>query len=149
MRRLPRRLALWGGAAAIASGGFAFMATNVVGGSSAGEGTGAVSGYKVSSIHYTVTPDHYTGSTSLANFNKITFTLTSNATTTTANVAPTNVSVWFLKTGTHPWGHTEDCHSTGTWTKSTGTSGTGKFDCTTGTKIPVRTVTSIEVEANQ
>jgi hypothetical protein len=52
MRRLSRRLALWGGAAAIAGGGFAFMANNAVATSSAGEGVGAVTGYTVSAITY-------------------------------------------------------------------------------------------------
>ena len=52
MRRLPRRLALWGGAAAIASGGFAFMANNVVSATSAGEGANNVSGYTAYTTTY-------------------------------------------------------------------------------------------------
>ena len=52
MKRLPRRLALWGGAVAIAGGGFAFMANNAVSASSAGEGFNNISGYTVSGITY-------------------------------------------------------------------------------------------------
>lgn len=52
MSRLSRRLAVWGGAAAIAGGGFAFMANNTVAASNAGEGIGAISGYTVSGITY-------------------------------------------------------------------------------------------------
>ena len=62
MRIVPRRLFLWGGAAAIASAGFAFMAANTVDASSAGEGTGTVSGYTVSGISYTPIDNvYYTG----------------------------------------------------------------------------------------
>ena len=52
MIRLPRRLAIWGGAAAVAVGGFAFMASNSVGASYAGEGSQAVSGYTVYDVTY-------------------------------------------------------------------------------------------------
>lgn len=52
MSILPRRLVLWGGAAVVASAGFAFMASNTVGQSFAGEGANQVSGYSVSDIVY-------------------------------------------------------------------------------------------------
>lgn len=53
--RLPRRLALWGGAAAFAAGGFAFMASNVFTGPNfaAGAGTETVSGYTISTQTFT------------------------------------------------------------------------------------------------
>jgi hypothetical protein len=46
---------MWGGAAAIASAGFAYMATNTVSASSAGEGYGAVTGYITSNTTYDTT----------------------------------------------------------------------------------------------
>ena len=52
MRILPRRLLLFGGAAALAAGGFAFMASNTVGQSYSGEGSAAVSGYNVYDVVY-------------------------------------------------------------------------------------------------
>ena len=52
MSILPRRLLMWGGAAVVASAGFAFMASNTVGQSFAGEGANNVSGYAVSDIVY-------------------------------------------------------------------------------------------------
>ena len=52
MRIAPRRLFILGGALAIAAGGFAFMASNTVGQSNAGEGSASVSGYNVYNITY-------------------------------------------------------------------------------------------------
>lgn len=52
MSILSRRLFMWGGAAVVASAGFAFMASNTVGQSYAGEGANQVSGYTVSNIEY-------------------------------------------------------------------------------------------------
>lgn len=52
MRILPRRLLVLGGAVAIAACGFAYMASNTVDASSAGEGAAAVSGYHVYNIEY-------------------------------------------------------------------------------------------------
>lgn len=56
MFRLPRRLALIGGAAAIGAGAFAFMAGNNVRPSNVGEGSAAVSGYTVYNIDYSGVP---------------------------------------------------------------------------------------------
>lgn len=55
MSILTRRLALWGGAAAIATGGFAFMASNSFAGVTpgAGVGTHTVSGYVISNTEFT------------------------------------------------------------------------------------------------
>lgn len=53
MRIIPRRFLILGGALAVAAGGFAYMASNSVAASYAGEGSNAVSGYTVSNIDYT------------------------------------------------------------------------------------------------
>ena len=52
MLRLPRRLLIWGGAAVVALAGFAFMASNTIDASYAGEGSQTVSGYHVYDITY-------------------------------------------------------------------------------------------------
>jgi hypothetical protein len=59
MKKLPRRLLMWGGAAAIATAGFAYMASNSVAASSAGEGVGPVTGYQVSNTTYDTTCTGY------------------------------------------------------------------------------------------
>jgi hypothetical protein len=61
---LTRRLALWGGAVALAAGGFAFMASNAFTGGRPGAGTGTitVSGYTISNVNYQAC-----GSTTAAN----------------------------------------------------------------------------------
>lgn len=56
MRRVPRRLALWGGALAIAGGGFAFMASNTIHASYVGDSAQVVSGYTVYTIGYSGVP---------------------------------------------------------------------------------------------
>lgn len=51
----PRKKAIMGGvvvAGALGIGGFAFTASNTVPASKAGDGTGAVTGYVISSVHY-------------------------------------------------------------------------------------------------
>ena len=50
MSMLSRRLLMWGGAAAVASAGFAFMASNSLAVSGAGENYQAIAGYTVSNI---------------------------------------------------------------------------------------------------
>lgn len=52
MWRLPRRLLLWVGAAAIAATGFTFMASNTIDHSNAGEASQVVSGYHVYNLEY-------------------------------------------------------------------------------------------------
>ena len=55
LRKRPVRLALTLVAAiAVASGAYAFMASNTVPTSYAGDGQGTISGYAVSSVHYTL-----------------------------------------------------------------------------------------------
>lgn len=54
MRRLPRKLAMWGGATALAGAGFAFMASNTfTSAPAAGAGTVTVSGFTISSPTFT------------------------------------------------------------------------------------------------
>lgn len=96
MTRLPRRLALWGGAAAIASGGFAFMASNALATTSGGDGAAAVTGYTVSNITYT--PQETNGLTVLG---VVKFTLTSSCaaptTCASAYALPKTVSMFTAK----------------------------------------------------
>lgn len=118
MRILPRRLLLIGGALAVASAGFAYMANNLVNASSLGDGQGNVTGYTVSNISYpgviqykdyfncqtggSQTGDTATGGSSACDYyngittsfvTNVTFTLTSAATTAPANGKPSQVQL--------------------------------------------------------
>lgn len=62
MNRMIKRMVIPVGAAiALGSSGFAFMASNSVPLSRAGDGTGVISGYNVSNIHYTTLGDWQPG----------------------------------------------------------------------------------------
>ena len=67
-------------AAALATGAYAFTATNTVPGSSAGSGSGTISGYTVSAIAYQL------NTTTPSNIDSLTFTLNASATTAKAKV---------------------------------------------------------------
>ena len=67
-------------AAAMATGAYAFTATNTVPASSAGSGSGAISGYTVSAIAYTL------NATTPSDVDSLTFTLSANATTAKAKI---------------------------------------------------------------
>jgi hypothetical protein len=67
-------------AVALAFGAYAFTATNTVPGSSAGSGSGTISGYTVSAIAYQL--DAATPS----DIDSVTFTLNANATTAKAKI---------------------------------------------------------------
>ena len=67
-------------AAALALATFAFTASNTVPASKAGKGEGAISGYAVSSVAYTLS------SSSPANIDSVAFTLNAAATTVKAKV---------------------------------------------------------------
>jgi hypothetical protein len=66
-------------AAALSSGAYAFTATNTVPGTSAGSGSGAISGYTVSAVQYQLaaTP---------SDIDSVTFTLSASATTVEAKL---------------------------------------------------------------
>jgi hypothetical protein len=67
-------------AAALATGAYAFTATNTVPGSNAGSGSGAISGYTVSAVAYQL------NATTPSDIDSITFTLNANATTAKAKI---------------------------------------------------------------
>ena len=67
-------------AAALATGAYAFTATNTVPDSYAGSGSGTISGYTVSGIAYTL------NATTPSNIDSMTFTLNANAQTVKAKV---------------------------------------------------------------
>ena len=129
------------------------MASNNVLASSAGDGTGVISGYTVSHQHYTVNTHFYantptTGAYNDAVYTGVTFTLTTTATTPNATVVPTNVVAYAKKaTGAHPWGHTTTCH-TSNWS-IVGGHGTGTFHCTFTPVVGANTFFKLGVEANQ
>ena len=67
-------------AAALATGAYAFTATNTVPTSSAGAGAGTISGYTVSGIAYTL------NATTPSDIDSMTFTLNANATVVKAKI---------------------------------------------------------------
>ncbi len=169
MMRLSRRLALWGGAAAIAAGGFAFMASGVTNASSASEGDGGVTGYTASGIHYTLGSTNTCVNTNDGGNQEsflcaLTFTLTSVAVTTTASTVPAHVEAYLEKdtptkkeiTGTNSF---TSCSLVGTWTDGNGTTpGHGTYKCTflstevlgTGAhEWHIATIGNVDIEANQ
>ena len=155
MIRRHRRLALWGGAAAIAAGGFAFMASNAVGASSAGSGQGAVSGYAVSTISYQADartiacPTTGSGCVSATPATdsqtyllSVSFTLTAQGTT---KAQPGHVVAYPVTGATKtPWGHSYDCSVTN-WNPGTGS---GTATCTFDPVPPEATVVALRVAAN-
>jgi hypothetical protein len=76
--RFPRRriIVVCVIAAAVACGVFAYAATNTVPGSTAGAGSGAISGYTVSSVAYTL------NSTTPTNLDQVAFTIAPTAAST-------------------------------------------------------------------
>jgi hypothetical protein len=67
-------------AAALATGAYAFTATNTVPGSSAGSGSGTISGYTVSAVQYQL------NATTPSDIDSVTFTLSANASTAKAKI---------------------------------------------------------------
>lgn len=90
MRNLGRRLALWGGAAAIAGGGFSFTASNTVDSASVGAGTAPATGYTVTTVTWKSAKGP-TGDTFWVT--GVTLVLTSKAATAPADAIPTSVNV--------------------------------------------------------
>lgn len=84
MKRLGRKLMVPAFGAVVAAGGFAFLASNNVGASSAGNGDASISGYTVSDISYTHIPDDR--SPGYAVISSVTFTLDKAASQVTANI---------------------------------------------------------------
>lgn len=93
MFRLPRRFLMWGGAAVVAASGFAFMASNSVMASSAGDGSGTVTGYTAQNISYTVSKGPN------ARISGVSFTLVANSNDASALTKPSTVSVYFTQNG--------------------------------------------------
>jgi len=87
----PRRLLVLGGAVVFAGAGFAFMAGNTVSATNAGVGVGAISGYTVSNINYSITSQPLEpGDTFIGSF---TMTLSPD------NASASNVIAWFTNGG--------------------------------------------------
>jgi hypothetical protein len=87
----PRRLLMLGGAVVFAGAGFAFMAGNTVSATTAGVGVGAISGYTVSNINYSISSQPLVpGDTFIGSF-----TMTLNP----DNAPASNVIAWFTNGG--------------------------------------------------
>lgn len=163
--RIPfgRLLLVGGGAVVLATAGFAYMASNTISASSAGEGSAAVSGYSTGAISYN--PD-YPGSALCQTYSgkyvcyvgEVQFSLTSDAASAPANGAPTDVVVTLLHGNTvltteslvsefdaaNNW---EGCTLSG-WTSDSASANAGTVLCRVP-QTPIKDVTSVDVEANQ
>lgn len=151
MSMISRRLLVWGGAAAIGTAGFAFMASNAVAASSVGQGSGTVSGYTVSNPQY-VTNHYDSGSAGPGDYlNQVSFTLTSDSATAPANAEPSEVMVYTtgangmrnsdVVANGYGWAKTYDPNGTtpntsgpefcqiNNWTVGGSGAGTGKVTC--------------------
>lgn len=157
MMILPRRLLFMGGAAVVAAGGFAFMASNATPASSAGEGANAVSGYTVNHIQYSAEQGW---SNPLPNYSVSTvkFILTSDQAAAPANAQPAQVEAALETTGgtwqnltctIASWqiGTTGDYAVANGW--ATAGQGWGSLICNVPTPPMVSTVIGLDVEANQ
>jgi hypothetical protein len=96
--RSGRRLAVLAVFAIVAVSALGFAATNTVPGSKAGDGTGAITGYTVSGIHYVFDANNP------AEIDEVHFTLDAAATTVRAAVDGTNSS-----SCTNPSGNDWEC----------------------------------------
>ena len=160
MIRLPRRVLMWGGAAAVASAGFAFMASNSVAQSSAGEGSNTVTGYSASDIQYSV-EEGWGQAAPTESVSTVKFLLVSAADAAPANGAPAQLVANLQINGVYPASPNLTCTG-GTWTIGTAgdyavanhyaTVGQGWKSVTcnvVGGATPVAGVTGLDVEANQ
>ena len=87
MPRVRRRMVLVVAlAAALALATYAFTASNTVPGTKAGKGEGAITGYTVSAIAYTLS------TTNAANIDSVAFTLSASATTVKAKVVQSSTT---------------------------------------------------------
>ena len=87
MPRVRRRMVLVVAlAAALALATYAFTASNTVPGTKAGKGEGAITGYTVSGVAYTLS------TTNAANIDSVAFTLSASATTVKAKVVQSSTT---------------------------------------------------------
>jgi len=108
-------------ALAVASGVYAFAATNTVPGSTAGAGSGAISGYTVSNIQYTL------NSSNPANLDAVGFT-----------IAPAAASTVKIQVA-----------AVGAWYNCTNAAGTVSCNTTVGTQATAAGATQLTVVAAQ
>ena len=101
MNRIMKRMALPVGAAIIlGSSGFAFMASNTVPESFAGQGQATISGYVVSNISYDLVTDlGHDGDVATSSIQWVNFTLNHKAKTVQAKVNDTNYNTCFNSSG--------------------------------------------------
>jgi len=145
MIRAPRRLLMWVGAAVLAAGGFAFMASNSVAASSAGQGQAPVTGYTVSNVSYSAEQGWGQANPTFS-VSTVKFIITANSTVAPANNEPAQVEVTLLGTGATPLASPGTVTS---WTIDPTTHvGSGAVVANVPA-TPVSQITGLDVEANQ
>jgi hypothetical protein len=143
MNRTVRRLVIPGVGVVLATSGFAFMASNTVAQSSAGQGQATVSGYTVSGINYS-TEQGWGKPSPIYSVSTAKFVITSNATSAPANGVPAGVHASLLGTSAA----TSDCTIVN-WTVNGSGQGTSPVVCDFSSPPNVADVTGLDVEANQ
>lgn len=143
MNRTVRKLAVPGVGVVLATAGFAFMASNTVAQSSAGQGQATVSGYTVSGINYSA-EQGWGKSTPTYSVSTVKFILTSVATSAPANGMPAQINAAAMGTSAV----TSNCTATN-WTINGSGQGTSPVVCNFPSPPNVADVTGIDVEANQ
>jgi hypothetical protein len=121
MNRTLRKLMIPGVGVVLATSGFAFMASNTVAASNAGQGEQAISGYDVSNVHYTYVDTD--GDPDTDYIKSVTFTLDHHASRASAQI--NNDQTWV------PY---EDCGSNDgfTWLCSNSTTNAANLNYSPG-----------------
>ena len=141
MRNLlrPRTFVVAAVAMLLSGGAYAFTASNSVPATTAGNGSGAISGYTVGSVTYTLSQSD-TGATDASPvITGVSFTL-APATGSGDTAAPTVVDAVITGTSAHDY---SSCSLSATWSTSTG----GSYACT-GADATVAGATSLAVTAS-
>jgi hypothetical protein len=148
MRIGIRKLLVLGGTTTIlATAGFAYMATNTVAQSSAGQGNAPVTGYSVSGIQYSA-EQGWGQQLPVYSISTVKFILTSDDNSAPGNGNPAQVKGAIKVSGV--WQNLDTCNPTTTWAVNGSGQGFGGFACNVaGGAVPVVNVTGLDVEANQ
>lgn len=143
MPRKIRRFLPVVAAAALATSGFAYMASNTVDASNAGQGSADISGYDVTNVHYTTA----TGGTH-HKINGVDFVLTAQAPTngTVDYKTPTEVFVELPTTSSGVTSPNQySCSLSGTWSNNS-----GSYSCDmSAAKLAIADVSKLRVIAHQ
>jgi hypothetical protein len=149
--RIPflKLLLVGGGAVVLATAGFAYMASNTVAASSAGEASATVTGYTVSNIQYSAEQGWGQPAPSYS-VSTVKFILTSAANSAPGNAQPAQVQA-SLENVSSAWVNFSCSIAPSSWTIGSSGQGSGSVICneSTGGPVLVSSLSGLDVEANQ